>query len=231
MSGSAMLGRMWRNRMRTRPTPRDPGGRDEVALRDAGHQRLGQPGERGSAGEADREHRAVAPDAEDDGEEQGEQQPGEGHRDVDRRRDTAGRTGDRGGRAPSPGAGRRSGRRRSRAGRARPRAAWPPAPGRGCRARGCRCRPSGRRTARRACCWCRRRPPGRPRGSAPTRASTSTTPSQERDGGSGRAGVTAATLRAERRDVTAQSSRIIERGSSSASTTSTIVLTSSTPTP
>ena len=85
-SGSAMFGSTWRTRMRSRPDAGDPGRRDVVAGRDAGHEGLDQPGERRRAGQADREHRTGGADAEDDREEQREQEAREGDRDVDCRR-------------------------------------------------------------------------------------------------------------------------------------------------
>ena len=65
----------------------DAGGGDEVLPRDFRGQGLGEPGEPGRDGEADREQGPGRADAEDDGEEQGQQQPGERHRQVHRGRD------------------------------------------------------------------------------------------------------------------------------------------------
>ena len=104
-----------------------------------------------------------------------------------------------------------------------PRAGWRPGCGRRCRGRGCRCRPSAGRTDRRGCRRCRSRPRCRStaagrRRRARARRSTAPWPSSP-------TGVPNTLIQR----FTAQSSRIIERGSSSASATSTRVFTGSTP--
>ncbi len=83
ISGSPMLGRMWRVRTRQSADTADAGGGDIVALGDACDEGLAEAGERRRAGEADGEHRAEPAGAEDDREEEGEQQPGERHGDAD----------------------------------------------------------------------------------------------------------------------------------------------------
>lgn len=65
----------------------DAGGRDVLEAGDAGDQRLAEPGHARRDGDADGEHRAARADAEDDCEHQDQQQAGERDEHVDDRRD------------------------------------------------------------------------------------------------------------------------------------------------
>ena len=155
---------------------RDPRGGHEVALGDAGDERLAQARERRRAGQPDGQHRAHRADPEDDREEERQQQPREGHRDVDGLRQQPAEASahqHRPGAQQEPHADRDQ---RSPRGPARPRAGWPPARGRGCRGPGCPSRPSAPATGRPASGSCRPPRPARPRPAARSRPGSAPRP-------------------------------------------------------